>query len=85
MFVGFNENKCYIQDLTQNRILGTGTETGGLYLFDQPVCQTLGKSCNVSANVTKSLWHSRLGRPADQVIDVAKGFAGDLLFTCFPL
>ncbi|GJT31753.1 ribonuclease H-like domain-containing protein [Tanacetum coccineum] len=33
MFVGFDENKCYIQDLKRERILGTGSESGGLYLF----------------------------------------------------
>ncbi|GJZ11190.1 ribonuclease H-like domain-containing protein [Tanacetum coccineum] len=34
MFVGFDENKCYIQDLKRERILGTGSKSGGLYLFD---------------------------------------------------
>ncbi|GKC65822.1 ribonuclease H-like domain-containing protein [Tanacetum coccineum] len=34
MFVGFEENKCYIQDLKKEKVLGTGSESGGLYLFD---------------------------------------------------
>ncbi|GJW26816.1 ribonuclease H-like domain-containing protein [Tanacetum coccineum] len=70
MFVSFDENKCYIQDVTQNRIMGIGSKTGGLYLFDQLVCQSLGKSVGITAYVSKSLWHSRLGHPADQFIDV---------------
>ncbi|GKC64628.1 ribonuclease H-like domain-containing protein [Tanacetum coccineum] len=31
--VGFDETKCYIQDLRNERVLGTGSENGGLYLF----------------------------------------------------
>ncbi|GJY60089.1 ribonuclease H-like domain-containing protein [Tanacetum coccineum] len=31
MFVGFDENKCYIQDLKRERILGTGSESGHLF------------------------------------------------------
>nr|GEZ37549.1 ribonuclease H-like domain-containing protein [Tanacetum cinerariifolium] len=34
MFVSFDENKCYIQDLKRKKILRTGSESGGLYLFD---------------------------------------------------
>ncbi|GJY19879.1 hypothetical protein Tco_0392445 [Tanacetum coccineum] len=33
-FVGFDENKCYIQDLTRDMIVGIGDMNGGLYLFD---------------------------------------------------
>jgi hypothetical protein len=33
--IGFDETKCYIQDLNQQRVLGTGSESGGLYLFDK--------------------------------------------------
>ncbi|GKE29912.1 hypothetical protein Tco_1445296, partial [Tanacetum coccineum] len=34
LFVGFDENKCYIHDLKRNMIVGTGDMNGGLYLFD---------------------------------------------------
>ncbi|GKC06753.1 ribonuclease H-like domain-containing protein [Tanacetum coccineum] len=34
LFVGFTESKCYIQDLVHSQIVGTGSENGGLYLFD---------------------------------------------------
>ncbi|GKD27765.1 hypothetical protein Tco_1233979, partial [Tanacetum coccineum] len=33
--VGFDETKCYIQDLKKRRVLGTDSEIGGLYLFDK--------------------------------------------------
>ncbi|GKB39469.1 hypothetical protein Tco_0884411 [Tanacetum coccineum] len=33
-FVGVDEHKCYIQDLSLGKIMGTGSESGGLYLFD---------------------------------------------------
>ncbi|GJX08198.1 putative reverse transcriptase domain-containing protein [Tanacetum coccineum] len=34
MYVRFDEDQCYIQDLKKERILGSGSEYGGLYLFD---------------------------------------------------
>ncbi|GJS31719.1 ribonuclease H-like domain-containing protein [Tanacetum coccineum] len=82
MFVGFTETKCYIQDLLQNQIVGTGSKNGGLYLFDTPSsltskCQTLGNH-SVMCFTYKSLWHTRLGHPSDQVVDVLKH---DLTFT----
>ncbi|GJW24922.1 ribonuclease H-like domain-containing protein [Tanacetum coccineum] len=33
MYVGFDEDKCYFQDLKKEKVLGTGSESGGLYLF----------------------------------------------------
>ncbi|GKA18391.1 ribonuclease H-like domain-containing protein [Tanacetum coccineum] len=71
MFVGFDEEKCYIQDLTRQKILRTGSESGGLYLFDMPhKSSTSVGECNmiISFNVSKILWHNRLGHPADQVL-----------------
>ncbi|GJR84177.1 ribonuclease H-like domain-containing protein [Tanacetum coccineum] len=72
-FVGFDESKCYIQDLKLGKILGTGSESAGLYMFD---CGDNGKS-NVGmchsrfvSHVSKDLWHCRLGHPADQVLSV---------------
>ncbi|GKA67191.1 ribonuclease H-like domain-containing protein [Tanacetum coccineum] len=72
-FVGFNESKCYIQDLRLGKIMGTGSETAGLYMFDYA---NSGKSfvglCNygIVCFVSKELWHCRLGHPADQVLSV---------------
>ncbi|GJS30996.1 ribonuclease H-like domain-containing protein [Tanacetum coccineum] len=41
MFVGFDEEKCYIQDLTKQKTLGTCSESGGLYLLGHPADQVL--------------------------------------------
>ncbi|GKA31192.1 ribonuclease H-like domain-containing protein [Tanacetum coccineum] len=44
MFIGFDENKCYIQDLKKEKILRTGSESAGLYLFDMVNDNSVGKS-----------------------------------------
>ncbi|GJR56668.1 hypothetical protein Tco_1407189 [Tanacetum coccineum] len=41
MYVGFDEDKCYIQDLKKEKILGTGCESGVLYMFGHPANQVL--------------------------------------------
>ncbi|GJX64114.1 ribonuclease H-like domain-containing protein [Tanacetum coccineum] len=74
MFVGFTETKCFIQDLHQNKIVGTSSENGGLYMFDSisPLssnCQTIGNQSSV-CYVSKSVWHTRLGHPSDQAVDM---------------
>ncbi|GJR12265.1 ribonuclease H-like domain-containing protein [Tanacetum coccineum] len=74
MFVGFTEPKCFIQDLHQNKIVGTGSESGGLYMFDyvSPLSsnsQTIG-NLFVVYFVSKSTWHTRLGHPSDQAVDM---------------
>ena len=38
VFVGFDEHKCYIQDLKLGKLVGTGSHIGGLYLFDVDKC-----------------------------------------------
>ncbi|GJX69853.1 putative RNA-directed DNA polymerase [Tanacetum coccineum] len=73
LFVGFDEDKCYIQDLDKGITLGTGSESGELYLFDDTKNKSLGNVNIVLAfNVSKDLWHNRLGHPADQVLNVLK-------------
>nr|GEU40612.1 putative ribonuclease H-like domain-containing protein [Tanacetum cinerariifolium] len=73
MFVGFNENKCYIQDLKREKVLGTGSESDDLYLFDVNKSNCIGLSNMVmNFHVSKLLWHNRLGQPADQVLSVLK-------------
>ncbi|GKA26535.1 hypothetical protein Tco_0712644 [Tanacetum coccineum] len=42
MFDGFDEHKCYIHDLNQNKIMGTGSESGGLYLLGHLADQVFG-------------------------------------------
>nr|GEV17412.1 ribonuclease H-like domain-containing protein [Tanacetum cinerariifolium] len=73
LFVGFDEEKCYIQDLKREIILGTGSKTGGLYLFDLQSSKNVSNVNLVhSFLVSKTLWHSRLDHPADQVLVVLK-------------
>nr|GEU69307.1 ribonuclease H-like domain-containing protein [Tanacetum cinerariifolium] len=72
-FVGFDESTCYIQDLRLGKIMETGSETAGLYMFDYA---NNGKPfaglCNygIVCFVSKELWHCRLGHPTDQVLSV---------------
>ncbi|GKC20988.1 ribonuclease H-like domain-containing protein [Tanacetum coccineum] len=64
---------AYNVDLKRERILGTGSESGGLYLFDVNKSNCIGQSNMVmSFHVFKLLWHNRLGHPADQVLSVLK-------------
>ncbi|GJY23360.1 ribonuclease H-like domain-containing protein [Tanacetum coccineum] len=71
MFIGFDKTKCYIQDLKTEKILGTGSEYGGLYLFDMNKSNCIGQSnVDMSFHVSKLLWHNRLGHPAEQVLYV---------------
>ncbi|GKE17606.1 ribonuclease H-like domain-containing protein, partial [Tanacetum coccineum] len=54
-------------DLDKRITLGTGSESGGLYLFDDTKNKSLGNVNTIMAfNVSKDLWHSRLGHPVDQ-------------------
>ncbi|GKD44220.1 ribonuclease H-like domain-containing protein [Tanacetum coccineum] len=60
-------------DLNQGKIMGTSSESGGLYLFD---LNEIGKCVNPKCNyvfvchVSSELWHCRLGHPADQVLSI---------------
>ncbi|GJZ17253.1 putative RNA-directed DNA polymerase [Tanacetum coccineum] len=65
------------KDLVHSQIVGTGSENGGLYLFDYDspkfsICSNIG-NMSVVCYVSKSLWHSRLGHPSDQALDVLQG------------
>ncbi|GKD90938.1 ribonuclease H-like domain-containing protein [Tanacetum coccineum] len=73
--VGFDEHKCYIQDLQKKEIVEIGNENGGLYLFNVDNALNCKTSLDYSkpiCYVSKSLWHQRLGHPADQVLDALK-------------
>ncbi|GKD14566.1 ribonuclease H-like domain-containing protein, partial [Tanacetum coccineum] len=61
-------------DLHQNKIVGTGSKSGGLYMFDyvSPLSsnsQTIG-NLFVVYFVSKSTWHTRLGHLSDQAVDM---------------
>ncbi|GJR13371.1 ribonuclease H-like domain-containing protein [Tanacetum coccineum] len=71
MYVSFDEDMCYIQDLKKEKVLGTGSQSGGLYLFDMDKVNNVGKSNMVLCfDVSKLLWRNRLGHPFDQVLSV---------------
>ncbi|GJV54805.1 hypothetical protein Tco_1455810 [Tanacetum coccineum] len=73
LFVCFDEHKRYIHDLNMVKTMGTGNESGSLYLFD---VEQFGKS-NVGLSnpvfvfhVSKQSWHNRLDYPFDQVMSI---------------
>nr|GEX15260.1 ribonuclease H-like domain-containing protein [Tanacetum cinerariifolium] len=77
LFVGFDEDKCYIQDLKKEITMGTGSEFGGLYLFDIESSKSIGNVNMIHCyDVSKDLWHNRLGYPIDQVLLVLKNDIG---------
>ncbi|GKE40981.1 hypothetical protein Tco_1464386, partial [Tanacetum coccineum] len=55
-------------DLRKGKVLGTGSEFDGLYLFDEKfnVSATAINSEYFSCYVSKDVWHNRLGHPANQ-------------------
>nr|GFD27870.1 ribonuclease H-like domain-containing protein [Tanacetum cinerariifolium] len=76
-------------DLKLGKIMRTGSESGGIYMFD---CDNSGKSsaslCNsgIVFYVSKELWHCKLGYPFDKVLSVLSdevGFkSGDHVSAC---
>ncbi|GKB63105.1 ribonuclease H-like domain-containing protein [Tanacetum coccineum] len=55
------------------KIIGNGSESDGLYMFDCiDNCKSNVGVCNsvIVCHVSKELWHCRLGHPADQVLSV---------------
>ncbi|GJR97849.1 ribonuclease H-like domain-containing protein [Tanacetum coccineum] len=66
-----SNNVILYEDLRKEIILGTGSETDGLYVFDMIKDASVGKSNMVMCfHVSKLLWHNRLGHPSDQVLYV---------------
>ncbi|GKD31548.1 ribonuclease H-like domain-containing protein, partial [Tanacetum coccineum] len=61
-------------DLKRETILGTGSESAGLYLFDVD-CDKIAVSNQSKyfvCYVSKDVWHNRLGHPANQVLKLLK-------------
>ncbi|XP_071729147.1 uncharacterized protein [Rutidosis leptorrhynchoides] len=69
LFVGFDNNAYYIQDLVSKKTLVTGSQCGGLYYLTENDKGIVG-----SSNITKldknsiDLWHCRLGHPAEHAL-----------------
>ncbi|GJT89630.1 ribonuclease H-like domain-containing protein [Tanacetum coccineum] len=60
-------------DLNLIKTVGTGSEAGGLYLFDVEQNSKFVVGLSISTFVYhafKQLWHSRLSHPADQVLSI---------------
>ncbi|GKC61389.1 ribonuclease H-like domain-containing protein [Tanacetum coccineum] len=71
IYVGFDEKKCYIRDLKKEKILRTSSESSRYYLFDVVKdCYVGNSNVIMRFNVSKLLWHNRLGHLADQVLSV---------------
>nr|GEV67251.1 ribonuclease H-like domain-containing protein [Tanacetum cinerariifolium] len=51
MYVGFDEDECYIQDMKKEKVLKSSSESGGLYLFDMDKVNNsdlnIAKNCSV--------------------------------------
>ncbi|GJV04776.1 ribonuclease H-like domain-containing protein, partial [Tanacetum coccineum] len=60
-------------DLKANKNVGIRKQFNGLYLFDvNNACKTGSNNYIATCFISKTLWHQRLGHPADQVFDVLK-------------
>ncbi|KAF5782447.1 putative RNA-directed DNA polymerase [Helianthus annuus] len=71
--VVFSENTCSLQDSKSGKVLVTGKQDNGLYFVNKG-----GNSVNLCFNSlnNSNLWHSRLGRPADQILSILKDDLG---------
>ncbi|XP_071708647.1 uncharacterized protein [Rutidosis leptorrhynchoides] len=71
--VRFDDRRCYIQDLKDLKIKGTGKQDGGLYVFDDTHDSSFtANNCVSNCYASCKLWHVRLGHPSDQVLNVLK-------------
>ncbi|GJT63232.1 ribonuclease H-like domain-containing protein [Tanacetum coccineum] len=60
-----------VKDLKANKTVGIGRQCNGLYLFDiDKTCKIISNNCIATCYVSRSLWHQRLGHPANQVLNV---------------
>nr|GEY59924.1 ribonuclease H-like domain-containing protein [Tanacetum cinerariifolium] len=71
LIVAFNENKCFVlpQDLKGMSVLGIGNQIDGLYYLNDPQDTGLGFEKPI-CNLSKNIWHERLGHPYDHVMKV---------------
>ncbi|GJS81790.1 ribonuclease H-like domain-containing protein [Tanacetum coccineum] len=78
--IAFDESHCYVlpQDLREMKVLGIGKQKDGLYYFDGFQSNNLHFEKNrCTCNLTKEIWHCRLGHPSDQVMTTLKN---DIVF-----
>ncbi|GJV10221.1 ribonuclease H-like domain-containing protein [Tanacetum coccineum] len=68
-----NHARPRVHCIRENKTVGIRNQCNGLYLFDiDNASKIVTNSCIASYFVSKTLWHQRLGHPADQVLDVLK-------------
>ncbi|GJW23743.1 ribonuclease H-like domain-containing protein [Tanacetum coccineum] len=74
LIVAFNENKYFLlpQDLREMKILGTGNQNDGLYYFNDETQGINSGFEKTKCNLSKYIWHNRLGHPPYQVLKVLK-------------
>ncbi|GJW10404.1 ribonuclease H-like domain-containing protein [Tanacetum coccineum] len=74
LIVAFNENKYFVlpQDLREMKILGTGNQIDGLYYFNDETQGINSSFEKPKCNLSKYIWHNRLGHPSNQVLKVLK-------------
>ncbi|GJU85965.1 putative RNA-directed DNA polymerase [Tanacetum coccineum] len=74
LIVAFNENKYFMlpQDLREMKILGTGNQIDGLYYFNDETQGINSGFEKPKCNLSKYIWHNRLGHPSNQVLKVLK-------------
>ncbi|GKC84192.1 ribonuclease H-like domain-containing protein [Tanacetum coccineum] len=80
LIVAFDESNCYVlpQGLREMRCVGICRQKDGLYFFSEiQGNNTVFEKPELFCNLTKNLWHNRLGHPADQVLNVLKN---DIVF-----
>ena len=70
LFIGFDENKCYFQDLANMTSMGTCSQSDGLYFFNGTSYGNKSHHGNFTCSFSKYTWHHRLGHPADQVLNL---------------
>ncbi|GJV21726.1 ribonuclease H-like domain-containing protein [Tanacetum coccineum] len=71
----FDESNCYVlpQDLREMKFLRIGRQKCGLYYFNGNQGTNLGcKNSRFTCNLSKDIWHCRLGHPSDQVLSALK-------------
>ncbi|KAI3830073.1 hypothetical protein L1987_04206 [Smallanthus sonchifolius] len=73
LLVAFDEHSCYIQDSQSKKIMVTGSQSDGLYFVGHESAPI--KVCFNSISGV-NLWHTRLGHPSNQVLNVLQQSLG---------
>ncbi|XP_075492376.1 uncharacterized protein LOC142530428 [Primulina tabacum] len=74
----FTDTACMLQDQRSGKMIGTGTELGGLYYLDTPQAT----KCNaITARIcSPKLWHQRLGHLSNKALHLLSRSVRDINF-----